>query len=399
MTATASHEDHQGHEDHEERCRVLVRGLRAFVSFVDEPWAVRRRPTNWPQFRGNARLTGIAASAPPADAVADAGPTRPAKSIESSPAIADGVGLRRRRRTAICSRSISPSGKLRWKYATGGHHRRIVAGRRRRTRLLRRSRRHRARRQRRGRQPAVDVQDRRRGEVVADARRRPGADRLVRHAPVRARPPHRQGARGSCRPTVRCTRRAGRARRRRLHHRLRRAAARPAADRRRGALHARHSAPTRARRRSSSGGRAYFGTFNYEVLGVDLRAKKIVWRYRNPDREFPFYSSPALADGRVIRRRPRQGVHAIDAATGKAAWTFVTSARVDSSPAIAGGRVYIGSSDGQALRASTRRPAQKQWEYDAGDAHHDVAGHRGGPHRRRRQDGRSTVSGSRRPRS
>src|SRR5262249_2719727 len=49
-----------------------------------------------------------------------------------------------------------------------------------------------------------------------------------------------------------------------------------------------------------SGDWAYFGTFNYEVLGVDLKSKKIAWRYRNPDREFPFYSSAVLVDGLVI---------------------------------------------------------------------------------------------------
>ena len=45
----------------------------------------------------------------------------------------------------------------------------------------------------------------------------------------------------------------------------------------------------------------------------------------------------------------------------------MTRARVDSSPAVAGGRVYVGSSDGRCT-CSTRRPAQKQWEFDAGDA-------------------------------
>ena len=48
------------------------------------------------------------------------------------------------------------------------------------------------------------------------------------------------------------------------------------------------------------------------------------------------------------RRRPRQA-RARDRRedAGRAAWTFVTRARVDSSPAIAGGRVYVGSSDGK----------------------------------------------------
>ena len=112
-------------------------------------------------------------------------------------------------------------------------------------------------------------------------------------------------------------------------------------------------------------GRAYFGTFNYEVLSVDLRARKISWRYSNPDREFPFYSSAALAEGRVIVGGRDKNVHAIDAVSGKKAWTFATRARVDSSPAIAGGRVFVGSNDGR-LYGLDVKTGGKQWEFDAG---------------------------------
>ena len=55
------------------------------------------------------------------------------------------------------------------------------------------------------------------------------------------------------------------------------------------------------------------------MLGVDLRTRKIAWRYRNPNREFPFYSSAALLDGRVFVGGRDKSVHAINAATGKAA--------------------------------------------------------------------------------
>jgi outer membrane protein assembly factor BamB len=60
-------------------------------------------------------------------------------------------------------------------------------------------------------------------------------------------------------------------------------------------------------------------------------------------------------------------VHAINASTGKSVWKFVTRARVDSSPAVADGRVYVGSSDGKlyVLDAAT---GEKRWEFDAGDA-------------------------------
>ena len=115
------------------------------------------------------------------------------------------------------------------------------------------------------------------------------------------------------------------------------------------------------------GDRAYVGTFNNEVLAFDLRAKKIVWRYENTERQFPFYSSAALTGGRVIVGSRDKLVHGIDAASGKQAWTFTTQARVDSSPAVAGDRIYIGSSDGRlyGLNAGTGR---KEWEFDAGAA-------------------------------
>jgi outer membrane protein assembly factor BamB len=58
-------------------------------------------------------------------------------------------------------------------------------------------------------------------------------------------------------------------------------------------------------------------------------------------------------------------VHAIDAVTGKAVWTFATRSRVDSSPVIAAGRAYVGSSDGR-LYALDVATGQKQWEFDAG---------------------------------
>jgi len=60
-------------------------------------------------------------------------------------------------------------------------------------------------------------------------------------------------------------------------------------------------------------------------------------------------------------------VHALDAASGKSAWKFVTRARVDSSPAVAGGRVYVGSSDGK-LYVLDESTGKKLAEFDTGDA-------------------------------
>ena len=49
-----------------------------------------------------------------------------------------------------------------------------------------------------------------------------------------------------------------------------------------------------------AGGWAYFGTFNNEVLGVDLKTRKIVWRYEHAERKFPFYSTAAVTAGKVV---------------------------------------------------------------------------------------------------
>src|SRR2546426_4051577 len=75
---------------------------------------------------------------------------------------------------------------------------------------------------------------------------------------------------------------------------------------------------------------AYFGTFNNEVLGVSLTSHRILWRYEHPERHFPFYSSAAVADGKVVIGGRDKIVHCLDAKTGKMIWTFTTNARVDS---------------------------------------------------------------------
>jgi outer membrane protein assembly factor BamB len=60
-------------------------------------------------------------------------------------------------------------------------------------------------------------------------------------------------------------------------------------------------------------------------------------------------------------------IRGLDAATGKVVWTFATRARVDSSPVVAGGRVYIGSSDNR-LYVLDAASGRKVWEFDTGAA-------------------------------
>jgi len=113
------------------------------------------------------------------------------------------------------------------------------------------------------------------------------------------------------------------------------------------------------------GDSAWFGNFNNEVAGASLRQKRILWRYLRQAAQFPFYSSAAAASDRIVLGGRDKLVHCLNATTGKAIWTFATKARVDSSPAIADGRVYIGSNDGHfyVLDLAT---GKKLWDFEAG---------------------------------
>jgi eukaryotic-like serine/threonine-protein kinase len=111
-------------------------------------------------------------------------------------------------------------------------------------------------------------------------------------------------------------------------------------------------------------GVAYYGTFDNQVLSVDLQKRQIAWEYEHPVRKFPYYSSAAVTANRVVLGGRDKLVHGLSL-DGKAAWTFTTRARVESSPAIAGGRVFVGSNDGRFYVLALATGA-KLWEFNAG---------------------------------
>ena len=112
------------------------------------------------------------------------------------------------------------------------------------------------------------------------------------------------------------------------------------------------------------GTHAYVGTFDNDVVGIDLTAKKSL----AVQGEGPRIS--VLIGGarrrRVMRREPRQGAARDRRGHGEGSGKS-SHARVDSSPAVAGGRVVVGSSDGKLyiLDAHTGRQGLGD---DAGDA-------------------------------
>ena len=53
-------------------------------------------------------------------------------------------------------------------------------------------------------------------------------------------------------------------------------------------------------------GRAYYGTYENEVLAVDLKAQKIVWSYKHPSAQLPVLLLAGRGHGARVRRRTRQ---------------------------------------------------------------------------------------------
>ena len=89
---------------------------------------------------------------------------------------------------------------------------------------------------------------------------------------------------------------------------------------------------------------------------------RVRWTYNTGDQ---VYSSPAVAGGTVYVGGEDGNVYALGAATGHVLWSYTTGAPVDSSPAVAGGTVYVGSWDDKvyALGAAT---GQVLWSYTTG---------------------------------
>jgi len=79
------------------------------------------------------------------------------------------------------------------------------------------------------------------------------------------------------------------------------------------------------------------------------------------------YSSPAVADGKVYVGSRDGDVYALDQQTGALIWNYTTGGFVDSSPAVVDGRVYIGSYDDKVYCFDAATGA-RIWNYPTGSS-------------------------------
>jgi outer membrane protein assembly factor BamB len=77
-------------------------------------------------------------------------------------------------------------------------------------------------------------------------------------------------------------------------------------------------------------------------------------------------SSPAVSGGWVYVGSTDGKVYALKAGTGAKRWEFATGDQVNSSPAVAGGVVFVGSKDGK-IYALDAASGDQLWEYPTGD--------------------------------
>ncbi len=109
----------------------------------------------------------------------------------------------------------------------------------------------------------------------------------------------------------------------------------------------------------------YVGTFSSDVVAVDWKTMKEVWRKHTSDTDERIQSSAAVTERLVIVGGWDKVVKALDRQTGKLVWTFPTRGKIDSSPALVGQRLFVGSNDGN-LYELNLADGKERWKYNTG---------------------------------
>lgn len=110
-------------------------------------------------------------------------------------------------------------------------------------------------------------------------------------------------------------------------------------------------------------GRVYFGHYGNAFVCADIAKEEVVWSYSSKNQ--PFFSSPAIAPDRLVFGGRDKQVHCVKRDDGTPIWTFPTKRKVDGSPVISGDKVVFGSGDGRIYILSLES-GEELWSYDVG---------------------------------
>jgi len=92
------------------------------------------------------------------------------------------------------------------------------------------------------------------------------------------------------------------------------------------------------------------------------RTESLRWNYTADGYVF---SSPAVADGTVFIGSSDRRIYALDELTGEQIWNYTTAGAVMSSAAVSDGLVFVGSNDGN-IYALNEVTGEKTWNYSTG---------------------------------
>ena len=111
-------------------------------------------------------------------------------------------------------------------------------------------------------------------------------------------------------------------------------------------------------------GRAYFGHYGNQFVCVDVAKGEVVWAYDSPRQAF--FSSPAVTADRVVFGGRDRYLHCARRSDGTPLWKFKTRRKVDCSPVVAGDAVVFGSGDGR-MYILALEDGKERWSYDIGE--------------------------------
>jgi outer membrane protein assembly factor BamB len=113
--------------------------------------------------------------------------------------------------------------------------------------------------------------------------------------------------------------------------------------------------------------RAYLGHYDNKLVCIDTDEKKIVWEYEDKDHPDAFFSSPAVGKDRVLIGSRDGYLHCVNRKNGEKIWAWQSRDDIDSSPVISGNKVVVASMDGR-LYVVDLKDGKKIWSYEIGAA-------------------------------
>lgn len=95
------------------------------------------------------------------------------------------------------------------------------------------------------------------------------------------------------------------------------------------------------------GDRVFFGTEQADFVAVDWKTIENKWSFVNEAGPLTVRGSASVNKNHVVFGAKNRQVYSLHPETGKQNWTVTLKSKIESSPVIAGDRVFVGSTDGR----------------------------------------------------